>query len=848
MCMSMTTPSLHVCPWAAWVVAANPGANGNCFRVTRSTGRFRPLSRYHGFFCGATGKTLSSSIPSTRQVVLVLNRTKMHAGNSFQICVASWLAPPTASACQTQPTISPAHPRKIPRVRSKWSAAATGIPMHSGKTPYKDPQSWSWRCSHVNFSLPRSGFSRKAALDILSFAMAWCSTCPVSAAQTLARSLFTWYFTAFVAKIAFAPANVAAAAREPSVTLALDWRSFLHMSHSKLRIASGAAFCLSNSWHVVWLHSSLCPFQLPGTGVGQPCKNAWFVSDNAPFRTSFCRLCNHISWVRSHSTSSVTPWIPSGVSPQTNSCPRMVWATFFVLHCVNHSHGTSPKKVPRGGGSCHISPARITFNPPKGRAYAASFAYLPWARSRTNSRQRNSNRANSSALTMLISSMMSHRQRNALALSSRSLCPLMRSSPRPCQFKPNAWWIVSPFKSWAITACSVTTWNSSPCFQPKISSNNSFRRRFNTYDFPVPGPPCTAHRNGSSTPRFSDKISCTTWLATFLQTSACLALHPSCATPPAHSSTWFLSAVILTISCCTSGSRTQLSFSQLTGRALHRTLFRRLLLSKPWHGFGNGQDSHGSVFQCFCARSMASTMRLRCTDHLPFGPTHSVGRGSRVPFASLNPPNVFSHRLTFAAALQTVLSRLSGAVCRPSIGSTLRSGPTQHCLVQTAQPSAVTLHTVLLKAQDFKPLNALQPPYTLSCWRFKATICEPPNSQPLTHCLVGAARVPAFKPLNAPQQPYTVFCWSFYSKLPLPAFKRVNPPQRPYTLYCWGVTPFAGLQTRTVRSGTTHSAVGGSRVPFASLQTFIQTVKPSAAALQTVLLRLQDHRLLAFNP
>ena len=66
----------------------------------------------------------------------------------------SWLAPPTASAGQTQPTISPAHPRKIPRLRSKWSAAATGIPMHSGKTPYKDPQSWSWRCSHVNFSFP----------------------------------------------------------------------------------------------------------------------------------------------------------------------------------------------------------------------------------------------------------------------------------------------------------------------------------------------------------------------------------------------------------------------------------------------------------------------------------------------------------------------------------------------------------------------------------------------------------------------------------------------------------------------------------------------------------------------
>ena len=340
-----------------------------------------------------------------------------------------------------------------------------------------------------------------------------------------------------MAKIAFAPANFPDASVEPSATLALDWRSRLHTSHSTRRISSRAAFSLSNSWHAASLHSSLCPFQLPGTGVAKPCKKAWFAADNAPFRTSYCRFCNHTSWVRSQSTSSVTPCIPSGDPPHTNSCPRIVWATFFVLPCVNHSHGTSPKKVPRGGGNCHISPARITFNPPKGRAYAASLAYLLSARSRTNSRQRNSKRAKSSALTMLISSMMSHRRRNALALSSRSLCPLMRSSPRPCQSKPNAWWMVSPFKSLAITACSVTTWNSSPCFQRKISSNNSLRRRFNTYDFPVPGPPCTAHRNGSSTARFSDESSCVTWLATFLQTSACLALHPSCATPLAQLST-----------------------------------------------------------------------------------------------------------------------------------------------------------------------------------------------------------------------------------------------------------------------------------------------------------------------
>ena len=112
-------------------------------------------------------------------------------------------------------------------------------------------------------------------------------------------------------------------------------------------------------------------------------------------------------------------------------------------------------------------------------------------------------------ITMLISSMMSHRRRNALALRSSSLCPLMRSSPRPCQFKPNAWWMASPFKSLAMTACS-----------------------------PVPGPPCTAHRKGSSPAKLSDEISCKTWPATFLQT-ACLALHPSWATPRAHSSTFF---------------------------------------------------------------------------------------------------------------------------------------------------------------------------------------------------------------------------------------------------------------------------------------------------------------------
>ena len=112
------------------------------------------------------------------------------------------------------------------------------------------------------------------------------------------------------------------------------------------------------------------------------------------------------------------------------------------------------------------------------------------------------------------------------------------------------------------------------------------------------------------------------------------------------------------------------------------------------------------------------------------------------------------------------------SVLAPSNGSTLRSGPTQHCLVQTAQPSAAALHRTVL----FKQLNPPQRRYT-HCLVEGSRLQTPKRSaaalhtvlltlqgyrlrasQPLTHCLVGAAKVPAFKPLNAPQRPYTVFC------------------------------------------------------------------------------------------
>ena len=73
---------------------------------------------------------------------------------------------------------------------------------------------------------------------------------------------------------------------------------------------------------------------------------------------------------------------------------------------------------------------------------------------------------------MLISSMKSHLHCRVAAQSSSifaSLIPLLA----PFQFKPSAWWMVSPSNCSAITACSVTTWKWIPCCHPSISSNSS---------------------------------------------------------------------------------------------------------------------------------------------------------------------------------------------------------------------------------------------------------------------------------------------------------------------------------------------------------------------------------------
>ena len=112
---------------------------------------------------------------------------------------------------------------------------------------------------------------------------------------------------------------------------------------------------------------------------------------------------------------------------------------------VTSCHGIWPRKVPRGGGSCHKSPEKITLSPPKGATqWSPFFAYFVADRSMMSWRQRASRRASISALTMLISSMSNQRHFTASFAKSNMRCASMLWS-FPCHANPNALWIVSPF-------------------------------------------------------------------------------------------------------------------------------------------------------------------------------------------------------------------------------------------------------------------------------------------------------------------------------------------------------------------------------------------------------------------
>ena len=238
--------------------------------------------------------------------------------------------------------------------------------------------------------------------------------------------------------------------------------------------------------------------QLPGTFVGRPCKNAWLSSDKCPTRSSACRSWSHTSWVRSQRTNSVTPCKPPCALEAHTSCwPCKLNGSFLDETPVTRCQGICPRKVPRGGGSCHRSPDRMTLSPPKGATQLGfCLPYFVVETSKTSWRHRASRRANISALTMLISSISSQRHCTACCARSRIRCASTLWS-LPCQANPNAWCMVSPSKGSALTAWNATTWNSFPGVHPRHSSNKSRRAMFSTYDLPVPGPPWSAQRNAS---------------------------------------------------------------------------------------------------------------------------------------------------------------------------------------------------------------------------------------------------------------------------------------------------------------------------------------------------------------
>ena len=242
--------------------------------------------------------------------------------------------------------------------------------------------------------------------------------------------------------------------------------------------------------------------------------------------------------------------------------------------------------------------------------------------------------------------------------------------------------------------------------------------------------------------------------------------------------------------------------------------------------------------------------------------------GSRLPFESLQTPKLS------AAALHCVLLGVQecrlpafkalnppqqpytlscwsfkSAVCRPSIGSTLRSGPytalscsngstlrsdATHCLVegsrlQTPKRSAAALHTVLLTLQGYHlRASQLPTPYTLSCWGCKSASLQTPKRSAAgpTQCFAEASTQNSrCQPSNASTLRSGLTHSIVGAFRRLPAFRRV--------LFA------AALHILPL-------AVHECRLP--AFRPLFKTVKPSAAALQTVLLRLQDHRLLAFNP
>ena len=145
-------------------------------------------------------------------------------------------------------------------------------------------------------------------------------------------------------------------------TSAFERRSARHFSHSARRMRAGSACSACSSSQLSLPHAACPPCQLPGTDVGCPCKNACVDAQSFPCRNSSCTSRSHSSCVRSHVTSSATPWMPFFGPPQINCWPYAARGSFVLTPLLRSiCAGIAPRKVPRGGASCHKSPERTTF-------------------------------------------------------------------------------------------------------------------------------------------------------------------------------------------------------------------------------------------------------------------------------------------------------------------------------------------------------------------------------------------------------------------------------------------------------------------------------------------------------
>ena len=149
----------------------------------------------------------------------------------------------------------------------------------------------------------------------------------------------------------------------------LCWRAAAQTAHSSESRSAHVAFAPASKTYChrraqvwQWLLPHVGPWsgrQLPGFRVGKPCVKQYISQESFPKRSASRILLSHSSFVR----CPLVRW---------NKC-WMGWSTFQSMFAICCSSTVRPPwkgfakiDFPFTGGSCHRSPAKMTFRPPKG--------------------------------------------------------------------------------------------------------------------------------------------------------------------------------------------------------------------------------------------------------------------------------------------------------------------------------------------------------------------------------------------------------------------------------------------------------------------------------------------------